>query len=240
MRFVDPSGYTSVVVITSQSDISKFLSFLGQNWYDMNAIMSYIYENNIGTIVGRGGYNDDNLAIQFFGGAINNNPVQWFGFDIFISGKLSYTQYSDGTFNFWHHFPQLGEQVLPPLDGFWEKTIDFLSGGRSYEGFPIGNDGRISGIPLNIGTPSFVGGPLRKGQKAISIGKHLFNPTALHSVKKGVLAFVNPKNFSHIVGDNPDLMFKGGKIWLTGTKTGGYFGKSYETGLTMSDFLRLF
>lgn len=85
-----------------------------------------------------------------------------------------------------------------------------------------------------------IGGVLGKGQKAIKLGKYLFNPRAFHSVKQSVLSLTNPKNFSHIVGSNPDLMLKGGEIWLTGTKTGGFYGKSYRTGMTMAEFLDLF
>jgi hypothetical protein len=87
---------------------------------------------------------------------------------------------------------------------------------------------------------SLIGGPLRKGEQVIKLGAYLFNPKAFHSVKKVVLAVAKPEKFSHIVGSNPDLMIKGGKIWLTGTKQGGYFGKNYETGMTIFDFLNLF
>ena len=131
----------------------------------------------------------------------------------------------------------------PAFDGGfldWANKINHL-GKRVWNGKYIDDGGNVIGIAPITGTPpSFIGGPLRKGQSALKVGKYLFNPTAFHSVKEGVLAFANPKNFSHIVGSNPDLMFKGGKIWLTGTKTGGYFGKSYETGMTIADFLKLF
>ncbi|MBW8331044.1 MAG: hypothetical protein K0M40_03405 [Prolixibacteraceae bacterium] len=114
------------------------------------------------------------------------------------------------------------------------ETITGFSGGmplrdlRSGEGDPI------------TGMPSFIGGPLRKGQAALKVGKYLFNPSALHSVKKGVLAFTKPQNFAHIVGDNPDILFKGGKVFLTGAKTSSFYGKSYETSLSIIDFLKLF
>jgi len=33
---------------------------------------------------------------------------------------------------------------------------------------------------------------------------------------------------------------KGNKIWLAGTKNGGYYGKSDNTGMTIFEFLKLF
>ncbi len=42
------------------------------------------------------------------------------------------------------------------------------------------------------------------------------------------------------IGKNPDLMFKGGKVFLTGAKNSSFYGKSYETGMTIFDFLKLF
>jgi len=126
------------------------------------------------------------------------------------------------------------------FDGFWGGLYYLWSGGNE-NGGRYNWEGDFVGVPPIIGVPpDVIGGPLRKGKAAIKLGNYLFNPTAFHSVKKGVLTFVNPKNFAHIVGTNPDLMFKGGKIWLTGTKTGGYFGKSYETGMKIADFLSLF
>ncbi len=124
--------------------------------------------------------------------------------------------------------------------GFWGGVKYFWTGGN-IDGYHYNMDGKATGLAPIMGMPpSFIGGPLRKGEQALKLGKYLFNPSAFHAVKKGVLSFANPKSFSHIVGTNPDLMFKGGKIWLTGTKTGGYFGKSYETGMTIADFLKLF
>jgi RHS repeat-associated protein len=126
------------------------------------------------------------------------------------------------------------------FSGFWGGMKYFWTGGN-IDGYHYNIDGIATSFSPNMGMPpSFIGGPLRKGEQALKLGKYLFNPTALHAVKKGFLSLVNPKNFSHIVGTNPDLMFKGGKIWLTGTKLGGYYGKSYETGMTIADFLKLF
>ena len=110
MRFVDPSGYTStsanIIVITSQSDIKRFLNFLNNNWHNINSIWNYISDNNIGTNVGTGGYSNNSLTfqIQFFGvlaGGSIVDPVRWIGYDIFINGNLSYTQYFKGRFHIW-------------------------------------------------------------------------------------------------------------------------------------------
>ncbi|MDP2237042.1 MAG: RHS repeat-associated core domain-containing protein [Bacteroidales bacterium] len=126
------------------------------------------------------------------------------------------------------------------FSGFWGAMNYFLTGGN-IDGYHYNMNGIVTGFAPTMGAPpSFIGGQLRKGEQALKLGKYLFNPTALHGVKKGVLSFANPKNFSHIVGTNPDLMFKGGKIWLTGTKNSGHFGKSYETGMTITEFLKLF
>ena len=124
--------------------------------------------------------------------------------------------------------------------GFW-GTLSYIWNGGNVDGVQYNWDGEPIGITPIMGVaPDFIGGPLRKGEQALKLGKYLFNPSAFHNIKKVVIAFANPKSFSHIVGSNPDLLFKGGKIWLTGTKTGGYFGKSYETGMTISEFLKLF
>lgn len=131
---------------------------------------------------------------------------------------------------------------VPPKDfsGFWGKVYYFL-GGNTDDQYQYDINGRAIGYaPVTGMPPSLIGGPLRKGQEAIKLGKYLFNPNAFHYVKQAVLATVNPKKFSHIVGKNPDIVFKNGRVWLTGTKTGGYFGKSYETELTIIDFIKLF
>jgi hypothetical protein len=126
------------------------------------------------------------------------------------------------------------------FSGLWGGLKYFWTGGN-IDGYHYNLDGQATGLAPMMGMPpSFIGGPLSKGEQALKLGKYLFNPTAFHGIKKGVLSFSNPKTFSHIVGTNPDLMFNGGKIWLTGTKTGGYYGKSYETGMTIADFLKLF
>jgi len=126
------------------------------------------------------------------------------------------------------------------LSGFGGALKYFWTGGN-IDGYHYNSRGNAVGLaPITGMPPSFIGGPLRKGQSAIKLGKYLFNPTAFHGVKKSVLMFANPKSFSHVVGTNPDLLFKGGKIWLTGTKTGGYYRKSYETGMKIADFLSLF
>jgi hypothetical protein len=133
-------------------------------------------------------------------------------------------------------------ELAPEQDfrGFWGGVKYFWTGGN-IDGYHYNINGKATGFAPIMGMPrSFIGGPLRKGEQAVKLGKYLFNPSAFHAVKKGVLSFANPKNFAHIVGRNPNLMFKGGKIWLTGTKTGGYFGKTYETGMTIADFLKLF
>lgn len=126
------------------------------------------------------------------------------------------------------------------FSGFWGKAKYFWNGGN-IDGIRYNVDGQATSIAPTAGMPpSIIGGPLRKGQEIIKVGKYFFNPTSFHSVKEGVLAFANPKNFQHIVGSNPDIMFKGGKVFLTGAKNSGYFGKSYPTEMTIAQFLNLF
>lgn len=142
---------------------------------------------------------------------------------------------SSGRFN-----PNCEFSKKQDFSGFW-GTVGFIWNGGNVDGVKYNWDGEPIGIsPIMGEAPDFIGGPLRKGEQALKLGKYLFNPSAFHNIKKVVIAFANPKTFSHIVGSNPDLMFKGGKIWLTGTKTGGYFGKSYETSMTITEFLKLF
>jgi hypothetical protein len=44
------------------------------------------------------------------------------------------------------------------------------------------------------------------------------------------------KDFSRIVGTNPDITVIGGKIVLKGAAKGPFAGKSFNTGLNASDF----
>jgi RHS repeat-associated protein len=126
------------------------------------------------------------------------------------------------------------------FSGFLGKIHFFWTGGN-IDGYRYSIDGNAIGYSPIIGEPpGFIGGPLRKGQSAIKLGKYLFNPTAFHIIKQEVLIIAKPQNFTKIVGSNPDFMFKGGTIWLTGTKNGGYFGKSYDTGMKILDFIELF
>ena len=90
------------------------------------------------------------------------------------------------------------------------------------------------------GAPSFIGGPLRKGQQAIKLGKYLFSPSTFHTTKQVLLKSLGTKGYASVVGNNPDIMFKGTKVFLTGAKNSPYFGKSYETGLSVLDFIDLF
>ncbi|MEX0596337.1 MAG: hypothetical protein WD512_07535, partial [Candidatus Paceibacterota bacterium] len=128
---------------------------------------------------------------------------------------------------------------LQDFNGTWGKLKYFLTGGN-VDGFHYNIEGKATSYAPITGTVPLFGGPLGKGDKAIKLGQYLFNPKSFHVVKKSVLVLAKPNKFSHIVGSNPDLIFKGGKIWLTGTKTGGYYGKNYETGMTIADFLKLF
>ena len=130
-------------------------------------------------------------------------------------------------------------QIPPKQDfkGIW-GIIKYIWTGGNINGYSYNMEGEVTGIAPYTGMPpSIMGGPLNKGEKAI---KYLFNPKVLHSVKQIVLKTANPSKFAKIVGHNPDIMFKGGKIWLTGAKNSPFYGKSYETTMTIIDFLKLF
>jgi len=119
--------------------------------------------------------------------------------------------------------------------------IKYIWTGGNINGYSYNMEGEVTGVAPYTGMPpSIMGGPLNKGEKAIKLGKYLFNPKVLHSVKQIVLKTANPSKFAKIVGHNPDIMFKGGKIWLTGAKNSPFYGKSYETTMTIIDFLKLF
>jgi len=118
--------------------------------------------------------------------------------------------------------------------GIFDRLYDYYFTIPQYSDFP-------TNVPMATGTIP-IGGPLRKGQQAIRLGKKIFNPDAFHEVKKGIIVTTKLQKFAHIVGKNPDLMLKEGKIFLTGAKNGPacFIGKTYDTGLTFWDFMKLF
>jgi hypothetical protein len=125
------------------------------------------------------------------------------------------------------------------FNGFWGKLEYFLTGGNIGK-FHYNIDGKVTGFAPIGGSPDFIGGPLKKGDKAIKLGKYLLNPKAYHAIKKTFLLKIGLTNFAHIVGKNPDISFKGLKIILVGPKLSPYAGKTYETGLNIIDFIKLF
>lgn len=107
----------------------------------------------------------------------------------------------------------------------------------------VGNE---SGLANNIAAndlyacttcPDMLGGPLRKGDKAIKLGKYLLNDRAWHSVKKTFLSRIGKGKYEKIVGNNPDIDFKGLKIVLKASKNSPYVGKTYETSFTVIEFI---
>ena len=64
--------------------------------------------------MGTGGYNDGSLGIQFFGVTLTGFEVAWQGVDLFVNGKLSYTQYSDGTFEMWN-----------PINNYYYNSLSY-------------------------------------------------------------------------------------------------------------------
>jgi RHS repeat-associated protein len=128
-----------------------------------------------------------------------------------------------------------GDKVMGHRDGV--SGLEDIFGQRTYGPYTVNAEGRISGlIPITGVAPEIIGGPLRKGQQAIRIGKHLFNPTYFHrTVKPDILSKAG--DFVKIVGKNPDVSISGAKIVLKGAKNGPFKGKSFDTGLDLFDFI---
>lgn len=53
----------------------------------------------------------------------------------------------------------------------------------------------------------------------------------MHPIKKTIFNKVGKRNFSKVVGGNPDIVVQNGKIILQGTKNGAFSGKTYPTNL---------
>ncbi|MBV6462361.1 MAG: hypothetical protein HJHJAOHD_02510 [Flavobacteriales bacterium] len=133
----------------------------------------------------------------------------------------------------------LGTPVMTPTDGIWE-SLWHTAYPRTYGMQEVDNLGNISsGLQPYMGyPPDILGGPLRKGDRAIKIGRRLVNPKFYHQVKEKWLHHVGFEKFAHLVGDNPDITVKGAKIVLTPSKFSPFKGKpSYETSYSVFDFL---
>jgi hypothetical protein len=87
-----------------------------------------------------------------------------------------------------------------------------------------------------MGAPDLIGGPLAKGDKAIKLGKNLLNPKLWHTNKEAFLTQIGRQNFSRIVGNNPNISFKGNKIILTGVRD--FKGKNYSTDFSIKEFIK--
>jgi RHS repeat-associated protein len=119
-------------------------------------------------------------------------------------------------------------------------ALEYFWTGGNENGIHYDRQGRPM-YRVTMGTaPELLGGPLRRGQQAIKLGKYLFNPTAFHVVKQDFLKVVGSKQFAHVVGHNPDITFKGTQVFLIGAKNGPFFGKSFETSFSIFDFIKFF
>ncbi|MBV6462367.1 MAG: hypothetical protein HJHJAOHD_02516 [Flavobacteriales bacterium] len=132
----------------------------------------------------------------------------------------------------------LGTPVMTPTDGIWE-SLWHTAYPRTYGMQEVDNLGNVaSGLQPYTGyPPDMLGGPLRKGDKAIKLGKYLLNDRAWHSVKKTFLSRIGKGKYEKIVGNNPDIDFKGLKIVLKASKNSPYVGKTYETSFTVIEFI---
>jgi hypothetical protein len=75
------------------------------------------------------------------------------------------------------------------------------------------------------------------GNKIIYFSRFAVDREKFHrTIKKQILD--NAGDFLNKVGDNPDIKVVGEKIVLTGAKMGPYSGKSYQTNLKSSDYLK--
>ncbi len=130
--------------------------------------------------------------------------------------------------------------IAPKKTDSYEGVQGFMywvwTGGNENGGH-YDTDGNYLSPSPNMGMPpNVVGGPLRKGQSAIKIGKFLFNPGYLHKTLKPQI-LKGAGDFARVVGRNPDIGLKGTQIILKGAKNGPYAGKTYETALNITDFI---
>ena len=130
--------------------------------------------------------------------------------------------------------------MAPEKTDSYEGTWGFISWiwtGGIENGGRYDSDGNLIGLaPITGMPPDIIGGPMRKGQTAIKTGKYLFNPGHLHKVIKPQV-LKSAGNFAKVVGKNPDITIKGTQIVLKGAKNGPYAGKTFETGLKITDFI---
>ncbi|MGD9494462.1 MAG: RHS repeat domain-containing protein [Bacteroidales bacterium] len=121
----------------------------------------------------------------------------------------------------------------PDFSGFSGFMTYLWTGGNldgthyDFNGDPMGPS-PITGTPP---IPSFSGGKLFiKGFGMVE--KEMFHKV----VKKKILTAAGKTNYQHIVGNNPDVIVKNGKIWLSGTES-NFKGKEFETVLDALMFL---
>ncbi|MDR2149133.1 MAG: RHS repeat-associated core domain-containing protein [Tannerella sp.] len=103
---------------------------------------------------------------------------------------------------------------------------------NSYGRWAVNSEGRITGLaPLQAKQPNM----------GRSVAKYIKGygpvPKNFHHIKNDILNTVGRNNFSHIVGDNPNISVVNGKIVLVGAG-GGFAGKPFNTGLNANDFLQ--
>lgn len=150
--------------------------------------------------------------------------------------------------------PRVGDEVMEPLDSWWDYIENFLDGGRTYFytyssitifnftlthsiPYTVDKNGRITGQKPAMGTPPLVG-----AGKVIRIKglKQAINSRKFHDVTKpNILKEVGKKipNWRSKVGDNPNIAIKNGEIILQSVdKYGKTSGKTLETGIKASTF----
>lgn len=136
-------------------------------------------------------------------------------------------------------WPYEGLQVYDPIgNDFGSKISHYVFGeNATYNvgqfSWNVNVSGRITGVQPLTGTPDLIGG--KAGGKIFIKGLGFINKKLFHEVlKKDILKAVG-KDISKVIGKNPDITVESGKIVLKGTG-GGFRGKTYNTGLSASDF----
>ena len=134
-------------------------------------------------------------------------------------------------------FPHIGEQVMEPLEGFWEhllyfegrEWVDYTDYGTKVV-YPVNSKG-VAECPMLTG---YAPTPGKLGKTVFIKGLGAFNKVKFHLVvKKNILNAAG--NYSKFVGKNPDIFIQKGNVMLKGTHS-SFKGKVFDTGLKAKDF----
>jgi RHS repeat-associated protein len=142
----------------------------------------------------------------------------------------------------------VGSRVMDPVSGFW-GWLGYFAFGRTYESnvtqygasfythWDVDSNGIITGVQPIMGTPP---APVFKGGNLFIKGFKYVDKLNFHRVvKPRILKEISKtKDFSKIVGTNPNVIVEKGKIVLQGAKDSPFKGQILNTELNAIDFLK--